>query len=60
MSDRFAAPLAALLALILVGCESRKDMGPAPPFTLTATGGERFSLEEQRGKVVIVSFFGTW
>jgi hypothetical protein len=60
MADRFAAPLAALLALILASCASPTDMGPAPLFTLASTDGDRFSLAEQRGKVVVASFFATW
>jgi hypothetical protein len=60
MADRFAAPLAVLLALILAGCESPTDMGPAPLFTLPSTEGGLFSLAEQKGKVVVVNFFATW
>jgi len=60
MADRFVAPLAVLLALILAGCESPTDMGPAPPFTLTSTEGSRFSLAEAKGRVVVVNFFATW
>lgn len=60
MADRFAAPLTAMLALILAGCTSPADMGPAPPFTLNSTEGGQFSLAEQRGQVVVVSFFATW
>ena len=32
----------------------------APEFSLTETAGNRFSLAEQRGKVVLVNFFATW
>ena len=60
MADRFAAPLAVLMALILAGCESPRDMGPAPPFTLPSTEGTLFSLAEQQGTVVVVNFFATW
>ncbi len=31
----------------------------APDFTLKALNGERVSLKELRGKVVILNFFGT-
>jgi peroxiredoxin len=32
----------------------------APLFEVTTLAGGRFSLQEQRGKVVLVSFFATW
>lgn len=33
---------------------------PAPSFKLTDTDGNAFSLEDLRGKVVVVNFFATW
>ncbi len=33
---------------------------PAPGFELVTLAGETFSLEAQRGKVVLVNFFATW
>ncbi len=33
---------------------------PAPDFTLTTFSGEEITLSEQRGKVVIVNFWGSW
>ena len=32
----------------------------APPFTVTAIDGTRFSLEEFQGKVVLLDFWATW
>lgn len=33
---------------------------PAPPFTLEMLDGTPFSLADQRGRVVLVNFWGTW
>ena len=32
----------------------------APQFEVTTLDGQKFSLKEQRGKVVLVNFFATW
>ena len=32
----------------------------APPFEVTTLDGQKFSLKEQQGKVVLVNFFATW
>lgn len=32
----------------------------APSFEVTTLDGKKFSLKEQRGKVVVVNFFATW
>lgn len=32
----------------------------APAFEVTTLDGQKFSLKEQRGKVVLVNFFATW
>lgn len=32
----------------------------APAFEITTLDGQKFSLKEQRGKVVLVNFFATW
>ena len=34
--------------------------GAAPQFELTTFDGDRFSLEEQRGKIVVLNFWGSW
>ncbi len=37
-----------------------EDMGPAPAFSLTDLQGNTVSLENLKGKVVLVDFWGTW
>lgn len=32
----------------------------APPFEIATLDGQKFSLQDQRGKVVLVNFFATW
>lgn len=34
--------------------------GPAPDFTLALYEGESFTLSEQRGKYVVINFWGSW
>jgi cytochrome c biogenesis protein CcmG/thiol:disulfide interchange protein DsbE len=34
--------------------------GPAPDFTIALYDGGTFTLSEQRGKVVVVNFWGSW
>lgn len=61
MPDRFLATTAALLLLLLAGCESPTHMGPAPPFTLPSAQGGFFSLTEHQGSSpVVINFFATW
>lgn len=63
----------AILVIVLVGCSQEAENEPtpeetvllavgdiAPGFELTTLAGETFSLEAQRGKVVLVNFFATW
>jgi protein SCO1 len=67
MTSMPSCGLALCLALQLVGApaasaHAAKDdarlpvVGPAPPFTLTAAGGERLALADLRGKVLAVTF----
>jgi DsbE subfamily thiol:disulfide oxidoreductase len=37
-----------------------KDHSPAPGFTLPAPGGRKISLNDYRGKVVLLNFWATW
>ena len=39
---------------------AQPDTGMAPGFTLTSFDGETLSLEELRGKVVVVNFWASW
>jgi thiol-disulfide isomerase/thioredoxin len=36
------------------------ELPPAPPLTATLLDGERFSLAEHGGKVVLINFWATW
>lgn len=55
----------ALLALLAFGL-LRSQQGPVaigekvPDFTLTTFEGEQFSLDELKGKVVVVNFWASW
>ena len=41
--------------------EASPEVGAAAPeFTLTSISGKTVSLEEQRGKVVLINFWATW
>ncbi len=62
---RAAALAAALLAgtLALGGCGAKAKApaeGRNPGFTLTSVDGNRVSLADYRGKVVLVDFWATW
>ncbi|OLC15536.1 MAG: hypothetical protein AUH29_07475 [Candidatus Rokubacteria bacterium 13_1_40CM_69_27] len=66
---RWLIPLSAVPVLVLLAYGFRFNprevpsplVGrPAAPFTLRAFGGGPFSLEAQRGKVVVVNFWASW
>ena len=55
----------ALLVLLAVGLQRTQIQPvtagePAPDFRLTSFDGQEYSLEELRGKVVIVNFWASW
>ena len=54
-----------VLALALVGAGCKKKIGPqvgdpAPNFTLPDLAGRAHSLEEYRGRVVVLNYWATW
>jgi peroxiredoxin len=55
--NRLSAPLCMLLLACIPA--SAVNVGqPAPTFSLTTYGGGSFDLSQQRGKVVVLFFFG--
>jgi len=40
--------------------QTQPTSGPAPDFSITTFDGEKITLSEQRGKVVIVNFWASW
>ncbi len=54
----------AVIVLFAVGIQIRGakpvEKGLAPQFTLPLFSGEKFSLADQRGKVVVVNFWASW
>jgi protein SCO1/2 len=71
VTTRHGCYLSILIILLLVGwrapglchkageSERLSKIGPAPAFTLTAQDGQRLSLDELRGKVVVITFIYT-
>jgi cytochrome c biogenesis protein CcmG, thiol:disulfide interchange protein DsbE len=53
--------IAAVFALQLANQNrTQPTSGPAPDFSFTAYDGQPFNLVDQRGKVVLVNFWGSW
>jgi peroxiredoxin len=42
------------------GVEKLRVTVDAPVFTLKELGGEKVSLKELRGKIILLNFFATW
>ncbi len=53
-----------IMALFAMGIRMRSaqpvEKGAAPPFSIPLFSGGTFSLEEQRGQVVVVNFWASW
>ncbi len=54
------AVLAAFAAGLLMRGTKPVEKGLAPQFTLPLYSGEKWSLADQRGKVVVVNFWASW
>lgn len=58
--------LGVIMVVVVVGLQlssqntAQPNSGTAPEFTLTTFDGNEFSLIEQRGKVVVLNFWGSW
>jgi cytochrome c biogenesis protein CcmG/thiol:disulfide interchange protein DsbE len=49
------------LCLVIVGCQKEVEAGPtAPDFSLKDLSGQTVTLEQYRGKVVLLDFWATW
>ncbi|MFN7932447.1 MAG: TlpA disulfide reductase family protein [Bryobacteraceae bacterium] len=48
------------LVIALVVCLGAFAQGPVPSFTLQDAAGKRVSLQQFRGKVVLLNFWATW
>ena len=49
------------LFVVIVGCQKEVEAGPtAPDFSLTNLSGQTVTLEQYRGKVVLLDFWATW
>lgn len=49
------------LILVIVGCQKEVEAGPtAPDFSLKDLSGQTVTLEQYRGKVVLLDFWATW
>jgi thiol-disulfide isomerase/thioredoxin len=63
MKFRVAALILALSLLMISGCSRREalEVGkPAPQFSLPDLDGKQISLEQYKGKVVLLDFWATW
>lgn len=56
-----------IMALSLVGCGGNKSASgevkvgdKAPDFVAELTNGEKFSLADNKGKVILINFWATW
>ncbi len=50
-----------MIPILLLGCSSNKDTSTiAPDFTLKDLSGNIVSLQQYRGKIVLLDFWATW
>lgn len=49
-----------VFATALIGSAKPKIGDPAPPFVLTTVDGQKVTLEQLRGQVVVINFWATW
>ena len=50
-----------VLFMVIVGCQKEVEAGPtAPDFSLKDLSGQTVTLEQYRGKVVLLDFWATW
>lgn len=58
------AGLILLIAFFLTGCSARntskENLGQAPPFTLPSLEGQEKTLEEFKGRPILLHFWATW
>jgi len=66
-NSRPAFLLIVILAVVLTGCKGEERTAaplvegqPAPLFSLTDQQGKTWSLEDLKGKVVVVNFWASW
>jgi thiol-disulfide isomerase/thioredoxin len=62
MKNRIAAlTFATLVTAVIVSLPAGAGAnGPAPPFTLSARGGNSVSLSQYKGQVVMLNFWASW
>lgn len=48
------------LVLVLFACQSKADSNKAPDFTLLNLQGDTVTLDDYKGKVIVLNFFATY
>lgn len=56
----FALTLLVTCLVLGGGATAGASPKPAPDFTLECLSGDRVSLEQHRGRVILIDFFATW
>ena len=63
MRNAIIVCLLLLLGMVFAGCSRRTELGigaPAPDFKLEDLRGNLVTLEQYRGKIVLLDFWATW